>query len=457
MGIFQRSFRTSLSLLMASALLSGAAASAGGAEQSGVAEGSPSGSHYSGPEKPTAPDPREATVSGHVIEDAEVDDYAGRHNVPASVARRAIALQARVSALHRIASEAFPETFGGLWMEPGAHERVVLAFTRDAEASVSQLRQRFFRPETLTAHQVVYSSRQLRQWSDQLLDEVEQLQQRGVTGWGVQERLNAIRVHVREASPEAERAIRQKLGAHVPLHVVVAGPLVQRSIPSSNLACEVPYHSCNPIRGGTTLHLEGDGQDLANCTIGFNARRLTDSSPFFLTAGHCLDTGYFHSLARVESGSVLQSGSGCADAQRMAVRSGWSTSRWVIWADELNTFIRHAFQIRNVFPGDGNCAGRGVVAETVELCTTGAVYAPLGGTSCGPVVSGEFLSVNEQGAVLRNHILFEGCGVGGDSGAPVFRADTAYGLQIGGLSLCLSVATYAVNAENATATRITIS
>lgn len=457
MGIPNKSFRHFLSLFMAAAILAGAAASAGGAEQSGAAAGPSSGSHYSGPKKPTAPDPREATVAGHVIEDAEVDDYAGRHNVSASVARRAIALQARVSELHRRASEEFPETFGGLWMEPGAHERVVVAFTRDAEASVSQLRQRFFRPETLTAHQVVYSSRQLRQWSGQLLDEFEQLRDRGVTGWGVQERLNAIRVHVHEASPEAERAIRQKLGAQVPLHVVVAGRPANRSIPPSNLACEVPYHSCNPIRGGTTLHLDGFGQDVADCTIGFNARRLTDSSPFFLTAGHCADTGYFHSLARVESGNILQSVSGCADAQRMAVRSGWSTSRWVIWSDELNTFIRHAFQIHDVFPGDGNCARRGAVGETVELCTTGAVYAPWGGTSCGPVVSGEWQVVGLTGGILTNQILFEGCGVGGDSGAPVFRADTAYGLQIGGYSLCLSFATYAVNAENATATRITIS
>lgn len=203
--------------------------------------------HFSGPERPFATDPHEATLGGHDIEEGEVIDYASRHGVTHPVARRAIALQARASALRTRASRQFPDSFAGLWMAPDHHERIIIAFTDQAEDSVAVLRRDFFRPETLISRSATHSAMELRDLTRALQAHVGVLSDAGVTGWGSLERTNGLRVHVREHTPEVEAIIRRYTGPAIPLEIVVTGEPTRRSIPPSNLACAIVYHSCIPF------------------------------------------------------------------------------------------------------------------------------------------------------------------------------------------------------------------
>jgi hypothetical protein len=90
---------------------------------------------------------------------------------------------------------------------------------------------------------------------------------------------------------------------------------------------------------------------------------------------------------------------------------------------------------------------RGTSVVGMDVCSSGA---SLGYSDCGKVTEVNHTDINGVGNQTRGSF----CGVEGDSGAPMWKFENAYGLQVNGYSMCDSLYTERAAAENMTNTDI---
>lgn len=217
-------------------------------------------------------------------------------------------------------------------------------------------------------------------------------------------------------------------------------PYVKRDCPAG--ACHPPYPNLNPpLRGGVKLFKAAGAANVyvPSCTAGFIAKSKVDHIRYVITAGHCVSSKGQAWAAKTQNGSIefignvhnyVNDGSDMAIIQivRDTLPPDWQQSvfnwdprKWVYVTVSEDTTLDASYPIHSF--------NTSVIGQRV--CVSGASYKE---SSCGFVTKLGFSSNIGTNMGVANF-----CGVGGDSGSPVYSFHVAYGLQIGGSSECDSV------------------
>jgi streptogrisin C len=190
------------------------------------------------------------------------------------------------------------------------------------------------------------------------------------------------------------------------------------------------FHCDPPLRGGVMMYIRSGTSYIAQCTVGFNAKSTVDGKWYVMTAGHCGSPGttfyvyqprdrQFHVLGHMHN-CVWGGDPNCVwssndDEGIITIDNvpGWEPKPWV--------FV-HAWVGLNGDRTTENPSypiyGTGGSSQHMRVCVSGGVS----GTSCGNVES--FTGVGGLAQV-------DLCGEPGDSGAPIFSGQKAYGLLKG--------------------------
>jgi hypothetical protein len=182
-----------------------------------------------------------------------------------------------------------------------------------------------------------------------------------------------------------------------------------------------------PLRGGVAIEpdskKEGYGYS-GLCTAGFKATGNVTGNRYILTAGHCA-AKVSNWASRIPSGSEKPIGQveqytfpGGDWAKIKANGSYWDTSPWPsmvahYWEDQERTITAESYSYLGEF-----------------VCHSG----DNSGTSCGNVSALNLTAGSGATAIYHETEFGEDCGVGGDSGGPVFAGHTAIGIYNGGNS-----------------------
>jgi streptogrisin C len=199
-----------------------------------------------------------------------------------------------------------------------------------------------------------------------------------------------------------------------------------------DLACYWAFgeFQCDPpLRGGLMLYIRSGTGYVPQCTVGFNAKSTVDGKWYVMTAGHCGPPGrtfyvyqprdrQFHVLGHMHNCVWGNPGSGCVysgddDEGIITIDNvpGWAPKPWVF----VHAWV--GLDDRTTENPGYPIYGTGGSSQGMRVCASGGVS----GTSCGHV---ERLG----GGSLAQVDL---CGEPGDSGAPIFSGQKAYGLLKG--------------------------
>jgi len=193
-------------------------------------------------------------------------------------------------------------------------------------------------------------------------------------------------------------------------------------------ACVYPY--CDPpLRGGIRINHPD-----ASCTGAFIAQSKVDDKLYQFTAGHCAYQNYTNWSTRFTDNSVHVIGpvwtwwwysGGDFSILRINNVPGWNPTAWVNVTSGPDTSADSTYHISS-----DNYSVLGM-----RICTTGAFY---GRSDCGYVTQ---LGVTATYGGVTVHQLGRAsfCGIGGDSGSPMYAKHVAYGLQVAGYSECDSL------------------
>jgi hypothetical protein len=257
---------------------------------------------------------------------------------------------------------------------------------------------------------------------------------KGLAVWRLPNR-NTVELDLPRGQPlsAAQRATvaeaRRRLGSKLTLGTWAGQMRDLSCVWSFNQASGKTVFNCDPpLRGGLTLYTRSGTGYIRQCTAGFNAKSTVDGKWYVMTAGHCGSPGttfyvyqprdrQFHVLGHMHN-CVWGGDPNCVwssddDEGIITIDNvpGWGPKPWVYvhaWTG-LNdrTTENPGYPI---YGTSGSSLG-------MRVCVSGGVS----GTSCGHVES-------LGGGSLAQVDL---CGEPGDSGAPIFTGQKAYGLLKG--------------------------
>ena len=302
-------------------------------------------------------------------------------NLSPQAALDRVALDARVSVLDKLLRKQLGDRFGGAYLPDGGSKLVV--GVTDA-AAADEVRQAGAEPRI-----VGISERTLDAYKAKL-DAAATSAPRGITGWFVDVRTNAVTVVAKPGAVSVARTFAVASG--VPANAVT----VQASTESP-----VPYID---VVGGNAYYI-GSG---SRCSIGFSV------NGGFVTAGHCGTTGASTSQP---TGTFRGSSFPGNDYAWVQVASG-------------NTPIG---AVNNYSGGRVSVAGSQDAAVGASVCRSGSTT----GWHCGTIQARNSSVTYPQGTVnglIRTNV----CAEPGDSGGSLLAGSQAQGVTSGGSGNCSS-------------------
>lgn len=360
---------------------------------------------------------------------AEYRSLSTRYGVTAEMAAELLAFQEEALQLIERARGRYPQDFAGGWMvDKSSGGQLVLAFTRDADERAAEIAQSSSRAERITARTATQSEAQLRELRAKVRERFDELSRDvGLIGISIRPWSDRLVLQVLQRTDRAVQRLEDDFGADRIL-VEEASQPDPSGIPPSSLGCEVPYTSCNPLRGG--IQLQGIG-----CSMGFNALRAGTFTRVVTTAGHCSNSGASHSDAFVGAHLDEQYG-GRIDGAIHPVASGWATNYYIIGSSDAV-----AYQIEYVYTGRN--------LTNFDICMSGNTTGPFGDSlSCGPVIDPDWEGRDVAGVHFYKQFVFDRdiAPRDGDSGGPCFsngRARGSFWGRAGRSTWC----SYAINVE----------
>lgn len=346
-------------------------------------------------------------------------------------AERRVGWQSMLATSRDRAEAVLGNSFGGAWIAVD-DDRPVVAVHGSAEVARKALEDE---PETralVAVSRVVEVARPKHEMDARAkawLSEIPEVNSgaRQAVGFRISEPLNSLVVMV---PPHADLTERQKAfvaKARSQQGVVVRSEKTQLTLRSCKLGS--PLYCNAPLRGGVQLDSHG-------CTAGFNVRSKSTGAPYVMTAGHCFDTATERSITvtspqtdnipHVIGGYRNHCFATDCDFAVVTINNagttGWNIRAWV--AVTSSGGVDGSLQNLE-YP----IKGTGTSSEQMRVCTTGAYW---GYTSCGRVTATNATLDGTYTGLARTDM----CGTNGDSGAPVYSYNIAYGLQVGGPATC---------------------
>lgn len=212
--------------------------------------------------------------------------------------------------------------------------------------------------------------------------------------------------------------------------VKLRGPIGYRILHVENAVIDLA------ARGGTTFYYQSDPREPA-CTTAFMAKD-PEGNPGFVTAGHCKWGGNFiyqdgGREYQLYSDNRLNADHGYADMRFFRIPS--ALTWYAQFYGNRNEAARALTGRRTITSTNARYTDN--VAQGSQVCFYGRVTGPTNGQACGEVVfkrvyfpsSGPGRD-NEAGSYFMQVLGKFGC-LPGDSGAPVFAWNTAFGVVKG--------------------------
>ena len=374
----------------------------------------------------------------------EREAYARAHDVSVDEAARRLRWMMRASTdLVDRGRRDLGSLFGGVWIDSKTG-RVKLGVVGESEADKSSGRAALDSAKLEDGGDVVsveHGEAKLEAVSDWLRQQLEKPNDEAAfpVVFGTRTDANAVAVQIpagRQVTAEQRAVINEaveRFGNAVLVDEYI-GQLKERTC--SGLYCEPP------LRAGVWIEFGAP-----HCTSGFVATgRGSNHDTFLMTAGHCnvpgtlatrfAQGGGLHNIGPFQNHTVNFFGD--AGILRINNVSGWNPLPYVYVTQSGETPRNEQYKIRH----------RGTSVVGMDVCTSGA---SLGYSECGQVTEVNHVDA-ERGVGNQTRGTF--CGVGGDSGAPMWKNDTAYGLHVAGYSDCDSLYTERDAAEDLTNTDI---
>ena len=364
--------------------------------------------------------------------DPAVTTLAGDLGISIREAQRRIGWQEPAVELAGELERALGDRYGDLWFDPADGGRIKVGIAGGANALAARLIARLIARRKLTAVTDLVAVRhgyaELKQAAAWLTAETARANPRahnglvkGLAVWRLPDK-NAVELDL----PRGQRltttqqatvaAARRRLGGKLTLGTW-AGQT--RDLACAFLAGE--FDCDPPLRGGVMMYLRNasGGYDF-QCTVGFNAKSTVDAKWYVMTAGHCGGPGqtfyvyqprdaHFHVLGHMHN--RVRAGDDDFGIITIDNVSGWSPKPWVYvhaWTGPVPGTTENP---------DYPIYGTGGSKLGMRVCVSGAIS----GTSCG--------NVEELGGGSLARVDL--CADHGDSGAPIFSGQKAYGLLVG--------------------------
>lgn len=259
--------------------------------------------------------------------------------------------------------------FAGLFIDHASGGRLHLAITTDPTTVQDWLSPRLRHPSRLTVSRVRNSFDQLVAAKEVLDAGVPSLKGRGiiVTGTGIDEPKNTVRVVLARASGEARDAVLGLLPPGVGVTFVERGPFRRAG---GNVQNSLPF------RGGQSIRNSSAGTLAPNfdCSVGFVGFQTSSNgtrSPAVITAGHCGESGtawyQYNQFMGISTINTFPAAGGTtyADSMRVPITQGVS-----------NDFLAANYAVYNISGWEGQYEG--AVGQTV--CNNGAASYRVCGT-----------------------------------------------------------------------------
>lgn len=398
-----------------------------------------------------------------VLEDIQVEsfveDYPGTSE---PVARQWLRNQAKARGLAAEVRDAVPPlTYGGLWYDNQNRRIKVGLVAGTSPDAVNDAADDRGVGSLLDVVPVAHTAGQLEQAQQPLLDALESLEGLGLVQVSRNVKRNRLEIDVAASTTPAQRALIDD-AADDSLVTVAVLERDEETLFVESQACRFPWCD-SPLRGGVRIELVLDPDYW--CTLGFNARAISTSAPRILTAGHCVDGQESQSWATRDSSRRELSAEGIGKAAGEPV-NGKNGDAAAIAVDATSVFRPTARRRAVVFVTKATVGTtRRDIAYPIRrvgasepgdrICQTGATH----GTRCGEITRlGQ--KVETKGGKTY-HWMGEAriCGTtGGDSGAPLYAGNVAFGLHSSGFKnkSCITYYQGIVGAENLLGVRVAL-
>jgi hypothetical protein len=343
-----------------------------------------------------------------------------------------------------IARHAFGKRYAGVWIDSIEGQiKIGVADLHPRDSMVGlDLLEKLEASGTVVG--VQYSQQQLQQVSATISKQLPRANRGAKVPIDIGERTDLNNIEITLPPSNLITPAQQKLSSDVSnRYSRLVRIYISRAAPAT-LPCRGVF--CDPpLRSGIEAYT-----DLTGCTAGFIVRSRSDGKLYQLVAGHCRGRVNYNWLTEFTNATVHSIGpvhnyqySRAGDVGIIAVRNpaGWKPRAWITVRGGSGQSANSSYHIH----ADRDA----IVGQRVCVSGVAGYY-----TQCG-LVSQTNVSVTYLHPQVTVSGLFqiELCSHPGDSGAPVFGANTAYGTVSGGTiagsgARCITFAQPIVEAEN---------